>query len=109
MGNFNVHSLRKLQRMHQLINLKARVKNEDEWFQNKENIEPPHNTCLPLDENASQECRQLLKTKAMAKSYSSHPLLWLTLRPYLVTNGLALVQLRCLFDLSMISHQLRVF
>ena len=61
MGNFNVHSLRKLQRMHQLINLKARVKNEDEWFQNKENIEPPHNTCLPLDENAIQECHQLQK------------------------------------------------
>ena len=67
MGNFNVHSLRKLQRMHQLINLKARVKNEDEWFQNKENIEPPHNTCLPLDENASQECHQLLKTKSNGK------------------------------------------
>ena len=45
------------------------------------------------------------KLKAMAKSYSNHP----PLCPYVVTNGLALVQLRCLFDLSMISQQLRVF
>ena len=63
-GSFSLQSLRKLQRLHQLVNLKEKVKEENKWFHDRENELRPQNNCLPLREKSIKECHNLLLSKS---------------------------------------------
>ena len=57
-GTFNLHGLRKIKRVHQLITLKEEIKEVNEWFDN--DIESPCNHCTSPDRIVIEECQALL-------------------------------------------------